>query len=101
VTKESFNSLVGIKIAHLRAIKGFSQIQLAKKADISKSYVTQIETGFKQPTFRMIVKIAKALEIDWKELAIAPLSEKVEKLNIPNVDKKELNSILSQLASYL
>ena len=101
MNKTSFNSLVGIKIAHLRALRGYSQEQLSTKANISKSYVSHIETGLKYPTFKMIVKLAKALEVDWKDLAVSPLSEKVEKLNISAEDKKELNSILGQLASYL
>ncbi len=57
-------------IKHFRLKANMTQEQLAEKADLSVSYIKQIESGkeFKNITFNTFSKIAKALNIDVKEL---------------------------------
>ncbi len=90
-------TLIGSKIAHIRALKGLSQEELAEKAKMSKSYISQIETGVKYPAFKATIKIAKALKVDWKELAIAPIVKKIEKLDISDKEKQELSTIVAHI----
>lgn len=57
-------------IKYFRLKANMTQEQLAEKADLSVSYIKQIEAGkeFKNITFNTFSKIAKALNIDVKEL---------------------------------
>ena len=57
-------------IKHFRLKANMTQEQLAEKSDLSVSYIKQIESGkeFKNITFNTFSKIAKALNIDVKEL---------------------------------
>jgi transcriptional regulator with XRE-family HTH domain len=49
-------------IADLRQTAGFSQEELAERAAIHRTYVSQIERGLKSPTITMLFKLAAALE---------------------------------------
>ena len=57
-------------IKYFRKKAKLTQEQLAEKSDLSVSYIKQIESGkeFKNITFNTFSKIAKALNIDVKEL---------------------------------
>lgn len=57
-------------IKYFRLKSNMTQEQLAEKSDLSFSYIKQIESGkeFKNITFNTFSKIAKALNIDVKEL---------------------------------
>lgn len=57
-------------IKYYRKKKELSQEQLAELADLSSSYIKQIESGkdFKNLTLYSIIKIARALEIDITKL---------------------------------
>ena len=59
-------------IKYYRKLKNMTQEQLAEKADLSVSYIKQIEAGkeFKNITFNSFTKIAKALDINVNELFI-------------------------------
>ena len=52
----------------LRTELGWSQEKLAEKAEISPSYVTQIELGNRSPSIDIIEKIAIALGIEYRIL---------------------------------
>lgn len=78
-----------------------TQEELADKSGISKTYVSHIETGLKRPTFKVTVKIAKALKIDWKELTVSPLIKKIEELSIPESEKQKLLSSANRITELL
>ncbi len=62
------NSL-GQKIKKLRQKLGLSQDDFARKADVSYTSLTKIETGvIKKPSVFVVSKIAKALNVDIEEL---------------------------------
>lgn len=48
--------------------KRLTQIQLAKKARISQSYLSELESNKKSPTLRQLCKIADALGVLPSEL---------------------------------
>lgn len=79
---KNLDLIVGAKIAHYRAIKGLTQTQLAKQAELSTSYISHIEKGVRFPTFKAIVKIAKVLNVSWEELGKSPVTKRLEDLNI-------------------
>lgn len=55
---------IGKRIKELRAIKGFSQEELAARADIDRTYVNSVENGRRNISIINIEKIAKALKTD-------------------------------------
>ena len=55
------NTTVGRAICMLRADSGLSQEELAERAGIHRTYVSQLERGIKSPTLAVLMKVAKAL----------------------------------------
>jgi len=58
------------KIRLIRTSKGISIIELANRAEIAHSYLYYIESKKKIPTLGVLFKLAKALEINIKDLFI-------------------------------
>ena len=54
---------VGARIQSLRRREGLSQEALADRAGIDRSYMSGIERGVCNPSVLMVVKIAKALDV--------------------------------------
>jgi len=62
---------IGENLRLHRLRKGLSQEQLALSAGVNTSYIGQLERGEKNPTVKILDKIASALEVTTVEL-IAP-----------------------------
>jgi transcriptional regulator with XRE-family HTH domain len=58
----------GKAVRSRREALGISQEELAFRADIHRTYVSQIERGLKSPSLSVIVKLAEALELSPAEL---------------------------------
>ena len=50
-------------LRQLRIARGFSQETLASQLEISRSHIGRIETGEKQPSLKMLFRLADALEV--------------------------------------
>ena len=59
---------LGMRIRYLRIQKKWSQEDLALEADINKNYISDLERGMRNPTLKVMEKIAIALEISLEEL---------------------------------
>lgn len=59
---------IGDKIRELRKEKNLSQLELARLAGISNTYLSDIEVGRTFPSLKVIVSVSKVLEIDCSEL---------------------------------
>jgi transcriptional regulator with XRE-family HTH domain len=57
------NSSIGLRIRKRRADFGFSLRDLAKKADLTASFISQIERGITSPSLNSLRRIAEALEV--------------------------------------
>ena len=53
----------GTILRRLRNAKGWSQIDLAVRLDVSRSHIGRLETGEKQPSLKMLFRLADALEV--------------------------------------
>ena len=62
------NHSFGQTIARLRRYAGLTQEELAHRARIHPTYVSQIERGLKSPTVTVILRLAKALDVSLGEL---------------------------------
>lgn len=63
-------NLFGQELKILRKKAKWTQAQLAEFARISASYISQLETGVKDPTDRVIAKLSSALDIPENRLFI-------------------------------
>lgn len=59
---------LGAKIRKLRSIAGLSQEQLAEKAKLDLTSVSEIESGLRNPSVKTINKIALALKTSLSDL---------------------------------
>ncbi|GBU29260.1 hypothetical protein R84B8_02824 [Treponema sp. R8-4-B8] len=69
---------------------GFTQVQLAEKADITTHYLAMVELARYIPRVEIIERLAKAMNIEIYDLFIVPLSPAMEL-------KKLQESIISEL----
>lgn len=61
-------SALASKVRQLREIKGWSQEDLSHKAGIHPTYLSGLECGRRNPTVKVLEKIAKALGVSVKDL---------------------------------
>ncbi len=57
----------GQRVRTLREAKGWTQEELAEKADIHRTYLGGIERGLRNVALRNIAKIAQAFELSLSE----------------------------------
>ncbi|MEY8001930.1 helix-turn-helix domain-containing protein [Clostridium sp. Mt-5] len=57
---------IGQKIKKIRLKKGMKQYELAKRAGISNTYLSDLEVGRTTPSIKTLDKLSKALEVDIK-----------------------------------
>ena len=60
--------LIGKRIREVRKEKGFSQEELAARADLDRTYMTSVECGRRNISIVNLHKIAKALDVTLEEL---------------------------------
>jgi len=53
--------LFGAEIRRVREERGISQEELGFRADLHRTYVSQLERGLKSPSLRAILRIARGL----------------------------------------
>lgn len=63
MTDVRVEEILGNEIKELRLKNGLSQVELAKKAGISRTYLSQIENGLRSPSFFIVTKIFRLLKI--------------------------------------
>lgn len=80
---------IGKAIKLCRSRKGMTQSALAKKAEISVPYLSQLEQGKRDPTLSAVERIAKGLEV--------PLNI----LFFLGADRNEIDGMKSELAEKL
>jgi len=56
------------RLKELRKKKGYTQAEVAEKAEITQTYYSQIESGIKTPKVAVLAKIAEALGISLSSL---------------------------------
>ncbi|WP_029085862.1 helix-turn-helix domain-containing protein [Brevundimonas aveniformis] len=59
---------LGLQIQRLRTAKGWSQEELAYRADIHRTYISGLERGTRNPTVTVVERLVKALGCTWSDL---------------------------------
>jgi len=60
--------LLGRRIRALRNMKGWTQEELGKRADVNYKFIGEIERGRQNPSLNILYKIAIAMQIELPEL---------------------------------
>ncbi|MBQ7127015.1 helix-turn-helix transcriptional regulator [bacterium] len=60
--------LLGKQIKYLREQSNLTQEKMAEKCGLSLDYIGKIEVAINKPGLRALIKIAKALNVDIKDL---------------------------------
>ncbi|WP_342042519.1 helix-turn-helix domain-containing protein [Bacillus sp. OTU2372] len=85
--------MIGKNIYEIRKKRRLTLSELAERADISKSYLSNIERNLNQnPSIHVVKKIANVLNVDMKTLLYSEISQ--EDLQIPD---KELMDLVNEL----
>ena len=62
------NEQLGKRIAYLRSKKGWSQLDLALESNINKNYICDLENGRRNPSLKVLERLAIAFDIDLETL---------------------------------
>jgi transcriptional regulator with XRE-family HTH domain len=67
---------VGLNLQRLRRAKGFSQEELADRADVHQTYLSGVEGGKRNPSVGVLERIVTALGVDIEKLFRRSRTEK-------------------------
>lgn len=82
---------LGAKIKSSRLEQNMNQKTLAKKAGITRTYLSEIERGERNPSFAVIKKIANVLNLGMGELGKTEIPESLKKFaQSHNLSNKEV-----------
>lgn len=62
-SQSSLNANLGVAIKRARSNLGISQLELAHRSGLQRSYVSDLERGARNPTVGSVQKIANALQV--------------------------------------
>ena len=63
------NEALGHAVRELRNARGLSQEELAHRSGLHPTYISGIERGLRNPTWRSLGRMCEALEVRMSELA--------------------------------
>ena len=89
----------GQELRRLRKEATYTQGELAKLAEISASYISQLETGDKEPTDRVITKLSGPLGVPENFLLITVGKIKMDLAGTLATERREAPDIISSLST--
>jgi transcriptional regulator with XRE-family HTH domain len=72
VSLSRVTNLTAVNLRRLRHEKGLAQDDLAYEAEVSRSYLSQLEKGAFYASLKILEKLAKALGVEPFELIVPP-----------------------------
>lgn len=66
--RESPEALFGKEVARLRRRLGVSQEEIAFRAEVHRTYISQLERGLKSPTLSVMLRLSHALKVSVSRL---------------------------------
>jgi transcriptional regulator with XRE-family HTH domain len=88
----------GDELKAIRNRLGLTQVQLSSRAKISAAYISQLETGKKLPTDRVITKLSIALEIPENRLFIKIGKLKMDLAGTFKTSRSSARAIINSLS---
>jgi len=95
MTNEEKLGYVVASIRRIRKSKNLSQLELSVKANMSQSFLANLETGKKEPSAMTLIRIADALEVSPRDFF--PESEVGEGVDVRSEIKNEIMELLARL----
>ncbi|MEE0777179.1 MAG: helix-turn-helix transcriptional regulator [Bacillota bacterium] len=80
-------SLIGKRIAKVRKSRGYTQDNLAERANLSNNYISHIEKSHSIPSLETFVNLCEALEVTPDEILLGSVKESETYLN-SEIDNK-------------
>ena len=70
-------SQLGKRVAYLRKERHLTQLALSVESGLSKSYISDLERGQRNPTVEVLLRLVKALGVTLEELfrGVVPLEQ--------------------------
>ncbi len=69
-THVDIDQALGLAVRSLRVEKGWSQTELALRADVDRNYLSLIELGKNSPSLRLLSRLCAALDVNPSELLL-------------------------------
>lgn len=91
ISKPTIPATLGARVADLREKRGLKQQELAKNAEMSVTFISEVENGHRKPGADALMRLADALETTLDYLV---------KGELPRGPKREPVVIPSELATY-
>ena len=82
-------------IRTIRKKKKVSQTELGLRANMSQGFLTDLETGKKEPSAMTLIRIARALEVSPRDFF--PDSADADEINVRSEIKSEIIELLRRL----
>jgi transcriptional regulator with XRE-family HTH domain len=73
----AFQRALGLAVAQRREELGLTQEQLANNSDLHQRWISNVETGLRNPSYRSLRRLAAGLELSASELIAR--AEEIEK----------------------
>jgi transcriptional regulator with XRE-family HTH domain len=83
---------LGQAIRQLRVSASLSQNDLAKRAGVEKSYLSHLEADHREPSIRLLRKLASALDVPPGLLFLVAIS-----IDLPDAQRELLEALLPNL----
>lgn len=96
MTNEEMLAYVANSIRRIRLSKRLSQLELSASANMSQSFIANIETGKKEPSAMTLIRIARVLNVSPREF-FPEIQNDTTSASIRNEIKKEIMELLSHL----
>lgn len=95
MSNEEVLKYIAYSIRIIRKQKKVSQTELGLRANMSQGFITDLETGKKEPSAMTLIRIARALEVSPRDFF--PESELEPVSDIKSEIKKEIIELLARL----
>ncbi len=95
MTNEEILQYVASSIKAIRHAKRLSQLELSVRANMSQSFLANIETGKKEPSTMTLIRLARALEVSPKDFF--PAHHGDSSFDMKEEIKREIHRLLAQL----
>lgn len=95
MTNEEVLQYVVKSIRIIRKNKKVSQTELGLRANMSQGFLTDLETGKKEPSAMTLIRIARALEVSPRDFF--PDSACTDEINVRSQIKGEIMELLKRL----
>ena len=95
MSNEEVLQYIAYAIRTIRKQKKISQMELCLRANMSQGFLTNIETGKKEPSAMTLIRIAEALEVSPRDFF--PESDSNSDFKLKNQIKEEITQLLAKL----